>query len=78
MELYNIEHHKSSPYRPQTNRAIEAANKNIKNILAKMVVTYHLPYGVTELLFVHQLGQPPTLWFMEVKQYSLLRWRYNF
>ena len=40
MELYNIEHHKSSPYRPQTNGAIEASNKNIKNILAKMVVTY--------------------------------------
>jgi len=34
MELYNIKHHKSSPYRPQTNGAIEAANKNIKNILS--------------------------------------------
>ena len=40
MELYNIEHHKSSPYRRQTNGAVEAANKNIMNILAKMVVTY--------------------------------------
>ena len=40
MELYNIEHHKSSPYRLQTNGAVEEANKNIKNILAKMVVTY--------------------------------------
>ena len=40
MELYNIEHHKSSLYRPQTNGAIDVANKNIKNILAKMVVTY--------------------------------------
>ena len=40
MELYSIEHHKSSQYRPQTNGAIEAANKNVKNILAKMVVTY--------------------------------------
>ena len=40
MELYNIEHHKSSPYRPLTNGAIEAANKNIMNILTKMVVTY--------------------------------------
>ena len=40
MELYNIEHHKSSPYWPQTNKAIEAANKKIKNILAKMVMTY--------------------------------------
>ena len=40
MELYNIEHHKSSPYRPQANVAVEAANKNVKNILAKIVVTY--------------------------------------
>ena len=40
MELYNIKHHKSSPYRPQANGAIEVANKNMKNILAKMVVTY--------------------------------------
>ena len=40
MELYNIEYHKSSPYWPQTNRVEEAANKNIKNILAKIVVAY--------------------------------------
>ena len=40
MELYNIKHHKSSPYQPQSNGAVEAANKNFKNILAKMVVTY--------------------------------------
>ena len=40
MEEYSIKHHKSSPYRPQANGAIEAANKNVKNILAKMVVTY--------------------------------------
>ena len=40
MEAYGIEHHKSSPYWPQANGAVEAANKNVKNILAKMVVTY--------------------------------------
>ena len=40
MEEYGIEHHKSSPYRPQANGAVEVANKNVKNILAKMVVTY--------------------------------------
>ena len=40
MEKYGIEHHKSSPYRPQANGVVEAANKNVKNILAKMVVTY--------------------------------------
>ena len=40
MEEYSIEHHKSSPYRSQANEVIEAANKNVKNILVKMVVTY--------------------------------------
>ena len=40
MEEYGIEHHKSSPYRPQANGAVEAANKNVKNIIAKMVVKY--------------------------------------
>ena len=40
MEEYGIEHHKSSPYWPQANGAVEAANKNVRNILAKMVVTY--------------------------------------
>ena len=49
MELYIIEHHKSSPYRPQTNREIEAGNKSIENILTKMVVTYK--YWVDKLPF---------------------------
>ena len=40
MELYNIKHHKSLPYQPQANGVVEAANKNVKNILTKMVVTY--------------------------------------
>ena len=80
IELYNIEHHKFSPYRPQTNGDIEAANKNIGNILAKMVDwTEKLPFAlwVTELLSVHQLGQPLTLWSMVVKRYFPFRWRYN-
>ena len=71
MELYNIEHHKSLPYRLQTNRAIKATNKNTKNILAKMVVTYK--DWAEKLSFslwgyrtsIH--GQPPTLWFIGVK-----------
>ena len=40
IEEYSIKHHKSSPYRPQANEAVEVANKNVKNNLAKMVVTY--------------------------------------
>ena len=40
LEKYNVAFHKSSTYRPQTNGAVEAANKNIKRILQKMVETY--------------------------------------
>ena len=40
MKEYGIEHHKSFPYRLQANGAIEVDNKNVKNILTKMVVTY--------------------------------------
>ena len=37
---FKIEHHNSSPYRPKMNGMVEAANKNIKKIIQKMVVTY--------------------------------------
>jgi ribonuclease HI len=37
---FKIEHHNSSPYRPKMNGVVEAANKNIKKIVQKMVVTY--------------------------------------
>ncbi|RVX11377.1 Retrovirus-related Pol polyprotein from transposon 297 [Vitis vinifera] len=37
IQEYGIQHHKSSAYKPQTNGAVEAANKNIKRILRKMV-----------------------------------------
>ncbi|XP_050920978.1 uncharacterized protein LOC127138547 [Lathyrus oleraceus] len=39
-EEFKIEHHNSSPYRPKMNGAVEAANKNIKRIIQKMVKTY--------------------------------------
>ena len=39
IQEYGIQHHISSAYRPQTNGVIEAANKNIKRILRKMVET---------------------------------------
>jgi len=50
-EKFKIEHHNSSPYRPQMNGAVEAANKNIKKIVQKMVTTYKdwhemLPYAL--------------------------------
>ena len=39
IQEYGIQNHRSSAYRPQTNGAVETANKNIKRILRKMVKT---------------------------------------
>ncbi|RVW91379.1 Retrovirus-related Pol polyprotein from transposon 17.6 [Vitis vinifera] len=39
IQEYGIQHHRPSAYRPQTNGAVEDANKNIKRILRKMVET---------------------------------------
>ena len=39
LQRYGIQHHRSSAYRPQTNGAVEAVNKNIKRILRKMIET---------------------------------------
>jgi len=39
-EDFKIEHHNSTSYRPKMNGAVEAANKNIKNINQKMNVSY--------------------------------------
>ncbi|XP_026448539.1 uncharacterized protein LOC113348860 [Papaver somniferum] len=48
---YKIKHHLASPYRPQTNGAVEAANKTLVKILKKMTDTYtdwseKLPYAL--------------------------------
>ena len=39
LQKHDIRHHRSSAYRPQTNGVVEAANKNIKRILRRMVKT---------------------------------------
>ena len=39
IQEYGLQHHGSSAYRPHTNGAIKAVNKNIKRILRKMVET---------------------------------------
>ncbi|KAJ9705918.1 hypothetical protein PVL29_003839 [Vitis rotundifolia] len=39
LQRYGIQHHRSSAYRPQTNGAVEATNKNVKRILRRMVET---------------------------------------
>ena len=37
---FKIKHHNLVPYRPKMNGAIEAANKNVKKIIAKAIETY--------------------------------------
>ncbi|RDX83652.1 Gag-Pol polyprotein, partial [Mucuna pruriens] len=39
-EQFKIRHHNSIPYQPKANGMVEAANKNIKKIVQKMVVMY--------------------------------------
>ncbi|RVW87080.1 Retrovirus-related Pol polyprotein from transposon 17.6 [Vitis vinifera] len=65
LQEYGIRHHRSSAYRPQTNGAVEAANKNIKRILRKMVETSRdwsekLPFALwAPHLFSHSTGATP-------------------
>ena len=40
LHRHGIGHHKSSPYKPQANGAVEAANKTLKKILAKITETH--------------------------------------
>ena len=51
LRQFNIQHHKSSPYSPQTKGAVEAAKKNIGQILKKSTKNYkdwhlQLPYAL--------------------------------
>ena len=39
-EQFKIKRHNFVPYRPKMNGAVEAANKNVKKIMAKMIDTY--------------------------------------
>ena len=50
-EEFNIVHHNSSPYRQKMNEAVEAANKKIKKIMQKMVVTYKDWHGMLPFAF---------------------------
>ena len=54
---FKIKHHNLVPYRPKMNGAIEAANKNLKKIIAKATETYRdwhekLPFA----LYAYRIG----------------------
>ena len=74
---FKIAHHNCSPYRPKMNGAVEAANKNIKKIIQKMVVTYKdwhdiLPFALHgyRTSICTSIGAPLSLLFMVWKQCS--------
>ena len=51
LQQFNIQHHKSLPYHPQTNEVVEVANKTIGQILKKSTKNYkdqhlQLPYAL--------------------------------
>ena len=37
---FKIKHHSSVPYQPKMNDVVEATNKNVKKIIAKVIETY--------------------------------------
>ncbi|RDY00492.1 Pol polyprotein, partial [Mucuna pruriens] len=45
-EQFKIKHHNSTPYRPKMNGVVEAANKNLKKVVQKMVVTHKDWHGM--------------------------------
>ena len=84
IQEYGIQYHQSSTYKLQTNGAVEAANKNIKRILRKMVeisrMVNEAPFrivGLSYIFFVPLLDLPYILWCMVWNQYYLLRLRWD-
>ena len=66
LQRYGIQHHRSSTYKPQTNKAVKATNKNIKRILRRMVETFQdclekLPFAlwVYQTSFCTSIGVIP-------------------
>ena len=62
------------------NGAVEAANKNVKKVIAKATETYKvgtksylLHYMLIELGFEHRLGQLHIRWSMEWRLFYLLK-----
>ena len=84
VQEYGIQHHRSSAYRPQTNGAVEAVNKNIKRILRNMVETSRdwskkLPFALWayHTSFRTSTGLHLTLWYMAWRQCCLLKLRWD-
>ncbi|WKA08947.1 hypothetical protein VitviT2T_026629 [Vitis vinifera] len=83
VQRYSIRHHRSSAYRPHTNGAVEAANKNIKRyyggwsrLLGIGQRSSHLHCGLIGLLFAHLQEPLPTHWYTAWRRCYPLRLRW--
>ena len=79
-EQFKIKHHNFAPYHPKMNGAVEAANKNVKKIVAKMTDTYKdwhekVPFALHAYrTSVRTSTKPPYFyWYMEWKQFYPLK-----
>lgn len=71
---FKIKHHRSFPYRPHTNGAVEAANKNVERILEKITQTYRDWHEKLSMLYGHT--EPPSGHPQELHlTYSRMAWR---
>ncbi|XP_058068594.1 uncharacterized protein LOC131217661 [Magnolia sinica] len=73
LDKFKIQRHRSSPYRPQMNSGVEAANKAVIRILEKMSATgatpYELVYGMEAVLPVEiEIPSLPILLESEVEE----------
>ncbi|XP_059285621.1 uncharacterized protein LOC132039095 [Lycium ferocissimum] len=66
---FRITHQNSTAYRPQMNGVVEAANKNIKKILRKMIDNYkdwheQLPYAYWDIALLSGLQPTTHIWLV--------------
>ena len=77
---FKIKHHNSVPYRPKINGAVEAANKNVKKIIAKATKTYKdwhekLPFALHAYRIGVRTSTGATPYSLVYGLFYLLRWR---
>ena len=81
---FKIKYHNLVPYRPKMNGTVEAANKNVKKIIAKAIKNTKIStksclllYMLIELGFRHRLGQLHIHWSMEWRLFCLSKWKFR-
>ena len=82
---FKIKHHNLVPYRPKMNGAVEAANKNVKKIIAKATETYKdwhekLPFALHAYRtgVRTSIGATPYSLVYGMEAVLLIKWKFRF